>query len=384
MAEPRILGVLITTNEQLRAFCARAAASEVLAIDTEFLREKTYRARLCLVQLGTDDEQVAVDPFYVTDKAPLIALLDNPNITKVFHACTQDMEVLLEWCGMLPHPVFDTQVAASFISDHHQIGYGPLVEEYCHVHLPKSDSLTDWSVRPLDSGQLAYALDDVRYLPQIWRTMRDRLEALGRSSWVADEFEHISDVETYLHDPRMAYRKVKRVGSLSRKQMSVAREVAAWREERAAALDRPRRWILSDELLAEIAKRIPTNEASLLRIRGTAELDPQSRTQVLRAVRAGLDCPPELYPDMARRSKPSLDSECVCDLMYAMTRMVADREHVASSLLASRDDLIDYLEGKPDSPLTRGWRKELLGSHLDALLNGQVGLTVVDGKIELL
>lgn len=376
--------MLITTDEQLRAFCERASASEVLAIDTEFLRERTYRARLCLVQFGTDDEQVAVDPFCVTDTAPLVALFDNPAITKVLHACTQDMEVLLDWCGMLPHPIFDTQLAASFISDHHQIGYGPLVEEYCHVHLPKSDSLTDWSARPLDSGQLAYALDDVRYLPQIWRTMRDKLVELGRSSWVADEFAHACDPESYRHDPRLAYRKVKRVGSLSRKQMSVAREVAAWREERAAALDRPRRWILSDELLAEIGKRTPASETSLLRIRGTSDLDPESRTQILRAVRTGLACPPELYPETYRRSKPSLDAECVCDLMYAMTRMVADREHVASSLLASRDDLIDYLEGRPDSPLTRGWRKELLGSHLDALLNGQVGLTVVDGKIELL
>ena len=376
--------MLITTDEQLRQFCERASTSEVLAIDTEFLREKTYRARLCLVQLGTDDEQVAVDPFRVFGIEPLVELFDNPAITKVFHACSQDMEILLDWCGMLPHPIFDTQVAASFVSDRYQIGYGPLVEDYCHVHLPKAESLTDWSARPLDAGQLAYALDDVKYLPGIWRTMRDKLEELGRTSWVADEFVHACDPESYRHDPREAYRKVKRVSSLSRKQMSVAREVAAWREARAAELDRPRRWIMSDEVLAEVAKRVPTNDTALVRIRGAAEISPADRAQIVCAVRAGLACPPEQYPDMPHRSKPSLESECVCDLMYALTRMVADHEHIASSMLASRDDLIDYLEHKSFSPLTQGWRHELLGEHLDALLKGQIGLTVVDGKIELL
>ena len=376
--------MLITTDEQLREFCARARRSEVLAVDTEFLREKTYRARLCLVQLGTDDEQVAVDPFSVSDVAPLVELFKDPAITKVFHACSQDMEVLQDWCGVLPSPIFDTQVVSSFVSDRYQIGYGPLVEEYCHVHLPKAESLTDWSARPLDAKQLEYALDDVKYLPGIWRTMRDRLETLGRTSWVQDDFAHACDPEAYRHDPREAYRKVKRVGSLSRKQMSVAREVAAWREERAAALDRPRRWIMGDELLAEVAKRMPTTDGSLTRIRGGADLAPQDRAEVLGAVRQGLACPPELFPDMPHRSKPSLETECVCDLMYALTRMVAAREHIASSMLASRDDLIDYYEHRDSSPLSRGWRHELLGSHLDALLEGQIGLTVVDGKIELL
>ena len=376
--------VLITTDEQLRDFCARAQGSEVLAIDTEFLREKTYRARLCLVQLGTDDEQVAVDPFCVQDVEPLVALFKDPAITKVLHACSQDMEVLQEWCGTLPSPIFDTQMAASFISDRYQIGYGALVEDFCHVHLPKAESLTDWSARPLDAKQIAYALDDVRYLPDIWRTMRARLEELGRTAWLEDDFAHACDPQSYRHDPREAYRKVKRVGSLSRRQMSVAREVAAWRENLAAKIDKPRRWVMGDELLAEIAKRMPNTDAALMRIRGGADLSAQDRAEVLAAVRAGVACPPELYPDTPHRSKPSLESECVCDLMYALTRMVADREHIASSILASRDELIDYFEHRASSPLSRGWRHELLGSHLDALLEGQIGLTVVDGKIELL
>lgn len=376
--------MLITSDTLLKDFCQRAKKSEVLAIDTEFLREKTYRARLCLVQLATDDEQVAVDPFAVRDLSPLVSLFDNVNVTKVFHACSQDMEVLQEWCGTLPCPVFDTQIAASFISDRYQQGYGALVEEYCHVHLPKAESLTDWSARPLDAKQIAYALDDVRYLPGIWRQMRDRLAELGRTSWVADDFARACDSDQYRHDPRQAYRKVKRVASLPRRQLSVAREVAAWREERAARLDRPRRWVLSDELLVEIAKRMPGNDAALMRIRGAADMSAQERCEVLRAVRTGLDCPPELYPDIPHRAKPSTESESVCDLMYALMRMVADREHLAPAILATRDDLIDYYEHRESSPLAHGWRHELLGRQLDALLEGRVGLTVVSGKIELL
>lgn len=376
--------VLITTNEQLGEFADRASRSEVLAVDTEFLREKTYYPKLCLVQLGTDTEQVAVDPFAVTDVAPLVRLFSNPFITKVFHACSQDMEVLLRYCGMLPNPVFDTQVAASFVSDHYQIGYGALVEEYCGVSLAKAESLTDWSRRPLDSAQIAYALDDVRYLPQIWRTMTARLKELGRLEWLAPDFARAADPATYRHEPREAYRRVKRTGSLSRRQLAVARELAAWREERAAALDRPRRRLLSDDLLVEVAKRAPASVDALARIRGAAELAPADRAQIVEACRRGLACDPADYPEQERCARPSLDEECVCDLMYALMRMVCEREHLAPAIVASRDDLHGFLLGREASPLACGWRYEVLGQHLQALLDGRLGLTVKHGKLELL
>ena len=376
--------MLITTDEQLHAFADRAAASTVLAVDTEFMREKVYHPRLCLIQMGTETEQVAVDPFAISDPAPLVRLFTNPFLTKVFHACSQDMEVLLHYCGTLPWPLFDTQVAASFLGDHYQIGYGALVEDYCGVCLPKSESLTDWSRRPLDDAQIAYALDDVRYLPGIWRSMAAELERKGRASWVEPEFRHAADPASYAHDPRDAYRRVKRVGTLTRRQLAVARELAAWREGRALAIDRPRRWVLTDELLVETAKRCPTSAEALLRIRGTGELAPADRVQVLAAVRAGLACPADQLPETEHHTRPSLDAECVCDLMYALTRKVADQEGIASAILASRDDLMGYLKHRARSPLATGWRYEVLGRHLDDLLAGQVGLTVKDGRVELL
>ncbi len=377
--------MLITNDDQLREFADRASRSEVLAVDTEFLREKTYYPKLCLIQLGTDSEQVAVDPFAVVDPAPIVRLFSNPFITKVFHACSQDMEVLLPYCkGVLPWPLFDTQIAASFVSDHCQIGYAALVEEYCGVSLSKAESLTDWSRRPLDGAQITYALDDVRYLPSIWRTMRGQLEEKGRLNWLEPDFRHAADPATYVHAPREAYRRVKRIGNLTRRQLAVARELAAWREERAAAIDRPRRRVLSDELVVEIARRCPTSSEALQRIRGVSDVAAGDRALILGAVRRGLECPVKDCPEPEYHGRPSLDEECVCDLMYAYTRMVAEREGIAPSMLASRDDLIQF-QGAPDrSPLSVGWRHEVLGRHLEDLLDGRVGLTVKDGKVELL
>lgn len=378
------INVLITTDDQLRDFADRASRSEVLAVDTEFMREKVYRPKLCLIQLGTDSEQVAVDPFAITDRSPLVRLFSNPFITKVFHACSQDMEVLLEYCGMLPWPLFDTQIAASFLDDRYQIGYAALVEEYCGVSLAKTESLTDWSRRPLDAAQIAYALDDVRYLPSIWRTMRSKLEERGRLGWLEPDLRRAADPASYVHEPREAYKRLKRIGGLNRRQLAVAREVAAWREERAAALDRPRRRVLSDEVAVEIAKRCPTSIEALQRIRGMAEVAPEDRAQIVEACRRGASCPSDACPELAHHGRPTLDEECVCDLMYALTRMVAERESIAPSMLASRDDLIAFLGDRDASPLSEGWRYEVLGSYLADLLEGKVGLTVKDSKVELL
>ena len=363
--------MLITTDDQLREFADRAVRSEVLAVDTEFMREKVYHPRLCLIQLGTDTEQVAVDPFAVTDRGPLVRLFSNPFVTKVFHACSQDMEVLLDYCGVLPWPLFDTQIAASFLDDRYQIGYAALVEEYCGVSLAKTESLTDWSRRPLDAAQLAYALDDVRYLPAVWRAMRARLEEKGRLGWLEPDLRRAADPASYAHEPREAFRRLKRVGGLSRRQLAVAREVAAWREERASAIDRPRRRVLSDEVVVEIAKRCPTSAEALQRIRGMAETSAEERAQIVGACRRGVACPPQDCPEPEHHGRPSLDEECVCDLMYALTRMVADRESIAPSILASRDDLIAFLEDPASSPLAEGWRHEVLGRHLADLLEGR-------------
>lgn len=376
--------MLITTIDQLESLVDRMSASDVVAIDTEFVREKSYYPKLCLIQLGTEHEQAAVDPFAVQDLRPLVRLFSNPFITKVFHACMQDMEVLLHCCGVLPWPLFDTQVALAYMSDRYQIGYGALVEEYCGVPLAKSESMTDWSRRPLDDAQLAYALDDVRYLPGIWRDMRRQLEERGRIAWLEDEFRRLASPGSYQLDPREAFRRVKRSGSLDRRRLAVVREVAAWRETRAVELNRPRRWVLPDELVVEIAKRGPANTEALARIRGMSEVSQPDCTAIVEAVRRGMACPDDECPELDHHARPTLREECVCDVMYALTRMIAEQECIAPAVLASRDDLMAYIRQPASSPVSRGWRHEVLGCHLDRLLSGEVGLSVKDGRVELL
>lgn len=375
--------MLIEDEEGLAAFARRARQGDVLAIDTEFLREKTYRARLCLLQLGTAAEQAAVDPFKVDGSEVMRDLLTDPAITKVLHACSQDVEILLDRYGVLPTPLFDTQIAAAFLGDHAQIGYGALVEEYCGVHLAKSESLTDWSRRPLDHKQMEYAYDDVRYLPAVFRQMSERLRESGREEWVLPEMRRASDPATYRHDPLDAWRRLKRTSSFSRRQLAVAREVCAWRERRARSADRPRRWIMSDEVVVEVCRRLPRDARQLRAIRGADALSASDQAAVVAAVARAMALPEEDCPQPAHHARPTLEQECVCDLMYALARKVAQREGVAQSVLASREDLMEYLRDPASSPLSEGWRHDAVGRSLDDLLAGRLGLTVREGNVEL-
>ena len=200
----------LSTQEELAAFCARAATAKVIAVDTEFLREKTYYPRLCLVQVAAAGEAAAIDPILIEDLSPLAALLGDETVTKVFHACTQDLEVLLDGMGVACAPVFDTQLAAAFLGMRQQVSYGSLVEAYCGVHLPKAESLTDWSRRPLDPEQLAYAEDDVRYLPGIYERMMAQLVERDRLSWVAPEMEELADLSRIRRAPEEADLRLRR------------------------------------------------------------------------------------------------------------------------------------------------------------------------------
>ena len=216
----------ISTYEELLAFCKRAAAFDAVAIDTEFLRERTYHARLCLVQAATPEECVDIDPIVIKDHSPLAELKADEGVIKVFHACSQDMEVLYHTLGVLPAPIFDTQVAAAFLGERMQMSYNGLVHAFCDVDLPKSESLTDWSRRPLTDLQLEYAVDDVRYLIVAYGVIMDRLGELGRVSWVTDEMRPLTNVEHYVVDQRLAFKRVKRINSCTRRQLAIARELA--------------------------------------------------------------------------------------------------------------------------------------------------------------
>ena len=375
----------ISTHQQLAEFCERARAFEAVAVDTEFLRERTYHPRLCLVQVATPAESVAIDPLAIDDLSPLAGLLSDESVVKVFHACSQDMEVLLHTVGVLPRPIFDTQVAAAFLGERQQISYGALVQAFCGVSLAKSESLTDWSRRPLTEKQVEYAIDDVRYLIVAYTEMMARLREEGRVDWVLDELRPLTDGAHYRADRHDAFRKVKRINSCSRHQLGIARELAAWREDRAERRNIPRKWVMSDDTLLALVKRNPVTVEEFRSIRGTEQLSERDVDGALMAIKRGSSCPHDRLPLLVRGHHaipPELES--VTDLMYALIRLVAERSGVATAVIASRDDLAEYVEHPEQSRLREGWRFELVGSRLDDLLNGQMGLTVKDRRIEIL
>ena len=375
----------ISTYEDLSALCARARGFSAVAIDTEFLRERTYHAKLCLVQIATPDECAVIDPLAIDDLSPLADLMADVDTLKVFHACSQDMEVLNHALGVCPAPIFDTQVAAGFLGERAQCSYHNLVHSFCGVSLPKTESLTDWSRRPLSPQQIEYAVDDVRYLIDAYRTIESKLHSLGRTAWVRDEIRPLADPAHYRTDPRAAFKRVKRVNACTRRQLAVARELAAWREQRAETRDVPRKWVMSDEVLLALCKRAPKTIEDFRAVRGTEQLSARDVEVALDAIARGRRCPADNLPSVGRAHRtPAPELESVIDLMYALIRLVSERSGVATSLIISRDGLLDYIDCPERSPLREGWRFELVGTLIDDLLRGDIGLTVKDGALEIL
>lgn len=374
----------LSTQDQLEDFCRQIEGEKVIAVDTEFLREKTYYPKLCLVQVGAGELTAAIDPLLIEDLTPLAKIFEDATVTKVFHACGQDLEVILDGMGCVCAPVFDTQLAAAFLGMRQQVSYGSLVEAYCGLRLPKAESLTDWSRRPLDPEQLAYAEDDVRYLPGIYDRMVSDLARQDRLSWVRPEMDALCDPSRIKRDPSEAFLRLRRSGSLTRRQLAVAREVCAWREGVAAERDVPRKWVASDEVVVEVCKRTPGSFDRLRRIRGTEQISERDGKRLLAAVARGVACPAEECPKVTKHLRPSPETEGVIDLMYAVLRLVSEKSGVATQLIATRDDLLDFLQDRKSSPLSHDWRWELAGRTLDRLLSGEVGLTVKGGRIELL
>lgn len=374
----------LSTSSELAAFCERASSHKVLGVDTEFLRERTYHPKLCLIQVATHDEAVAIDPLLIEDLTPLRDLLLDTTKTKVFHACDQDLEVIRDGLDVVPKPIFDTQLAAAFLGHRMQIGLGALVQAYEGVHLAKSDSLTDWSKRPLDKSQLRYAEEDVLYLPGIYDRMMAELVDRDRLSWLAPELEALCARAATTREPREAFLHLKRSASLTRRQLAVARELCAWREELAAARDLPRKWVMQDEVVVELCRRAPRSAERVRRIRGTSNLSERDVLHVVEAIQRGLACDPKDYPLIRHKPRTSAETDGVIDLMYALLRLCSDSMGVATPLIATRDDLHAFMLGSKDSALRQGWRYELVGSRLEGLLSGEIGLTVKDGRVELL
>ena len=373
----------IDTQAGLEQLAADLEGSAVLAVDTEFLREKTYYPKLCLIQLNNEEIQAIIDPLAVRSLEPLASIMANPSCVKIFHSGSQDIDILYHELGVMPTPLFDTQMAAALMGFPLQVGYGPLVQALCDVRLAKADSYTDWSRRPLTTNQLKYALDDVVYLPKMYRHMEHTLAKQGRGSWLDADFARLADPAKYDNDPMDMWRKVKRVASLSHGQMAVAQELAAWREREAMERNIPRKWVIPDEALVEIARKSPKSIDRLMEVRGlNTKLTTKTARKVLEAVKRGREKDPKDYPCLPKRPSGSPEVDGAVDLLASVVEVRAKENGVAVPVLASRDDLARLVHGhKDDCELMQGWRYEMVGRELEAIMEGKLAVYVEGGKL---
>lgn len=376
----------VSDDASLRRLVDQISGSPIVAVDTEFMREKTYFARLCLIQLATDDVAAIVDPIAIRDITPLCAVFSDPGVVKVLHAGGQDLEIFYRVCGHSLSPIFDTQIAATLAGFPQQVGYGALVHELLGVKLDKGDSYTDWGRRPLTDNQIEYALNDVIYLPEVYRRLSEQLEGGGRTQWLAADFKRLEDPATYEIEPRDQWKRVKRISSLNRRQLAVAREVAAWREIEAMRRDAPKRWVLGDESIVEIARRMPTSATELGDIRGVSDKVGKGAVRgILDAVVAGVAVPECDLPSLPKKKRLNGDVDGAIDLMVALVRLRAREHGVAMPLLAAREDIERLAGGEREgSPLLEGWRGSMVGNELVDLIEGRLSLTLVDGQLKVL
>jgi ribonuclease D len=365
-------------DETLALVAESARRTGLLALDTEFMREKTYFARLCLLQFATEEGAWIIDPLTGAGLGPLAEVLLDPSVVKVLHAGSQDIEILNRLLGSPPTPVFDTQVAATLAGSPAQVGYARLVKDLFDVDIDKSDTYSDWARRPLTPAQIDYALADVRFLPPMYRQISERLEREGRLAWLRSDFEHLSDPATYDVIPEEQFRRIKRASTLNRRQLAVLQQAVAWREVTAQRRDLPRRWVIADETLVEVARRQPKDAAALSELRGINVRGlGDGGAGLLEAVRSGLE-----LPRIAKRVRTIVDVEGVVELMGALVRVRAGEHGVAVPLLATRADLERLAAGeREDSPLLEGWRKSIVGDALVDLVEGRLSLRVAEGKV---
>jgi ribonuclease D len=373
----------LAETDDLPTVVAAIRAEQSVAIDTEFLREKTYRARLCLVQLATSRKVWILDSTQ-TGVSGIGELLADPAIEIVVHSGRQDLELLVDLTGGPPRNIFDVQIAAGFVGLGASLPYGRLVEEVLGVVLTKGEAYTDWCRRPLSASQLKYAADDVRYLPEVARDLKKRLADLGRADWLAEEMAPFESPRTYENDPHQAWARVSGRGSLSGRGLAILRELAAWREKAAYDRDIPKGWVVKDHVLVEIARRSPQSIQALQRIRGLVDKQVSRwGSGVLTAVAAGREADPILLPPAPPRAVMAR-ARMLGGLADAVVRARCENARVAPELATTRAELesllIDAFVSTPDPAVhrtLRGWRKSVVGDAVVALAAGKMAVRVV-------
>jgi ribonuclease D len=378
---------VITDSDALARFCARQMGSSFVAVDTEFMRERTYWPILCLVQIAGPEEAAAIDALAPgLDLTPLLTLMADESTLKVFHAARQDIEIFVNLSGTVPRPLFDTQVAAMVCGFGDAASYETLVGKLAQASLDKSSRFTDWSRRPLTERQIRYALADVVYLRTVYEQLQQRLASNGRANWFAEEMAELSNSATYRSDPSEAWRRFRLRGRVDPRFFGVLREVAAWRETAARQRNLPRGRIMRDEAVLEIAAHIPKTIEALARTRSLSKgvAEGKMGNEILDAIQRGLADMAALELPAPARADPPPGLGPLIELLRVLLKQRCEEHQVAQKLLATAEDL-EAIAADDEAPVRAlsGWRREIFGRDALALKHGSLALTVRRNRISL-
>jgi len=382
--------ITITTTDALAAFCSRAANAPYVTVDTEFLRERTYYSKLCLIQMAipgeADEDAVLIDP--LSDGLSLDSMYDlfrNEAVVKVFHAARQDLEIFYTEGGVIPKPLFDTQVAAMVCGFGEQVGYETLVRKIVHQQVDKTSRFTDWSRRPLTDAQKTYALADVTHLRGVYESLAKQLKKSGRQQWVEEELQVLTTPETYVVKPSEAWKRVK-TRSNSRRFLAIVRELARFREGYAQSRNVPRTRVYKDDAMLELASTKPKTAQDLGRSRLLLREARKGEIAegILDAVRMGLEVPSDDCPKADTRREAMQVNPALADMLRVLLKAKADNMGVASKLIATASDLDEIAAGLRDGLSLKGWRHDVFGADALRLCDGKVGLAVRGDKVDVI
>jgi ribonuclease D len=377
---------MVTRPEELADCCAQLGQCPRLGFDTEFVGEETYHPRLCLVQVATPDRLFLIDPLSVGPLDRFWELLTDPARLVIVHAGREEVRLCHLWAGRVPANLFDLQIAAGFVGLNYPLGHAGLVRQLLGVTIEKKETLTEWRHRPLTPEQVHYAYDDVRYLLPLWEKLSERVRKLGRETWVREEFGRLSATSTRDEAVVERWRKLRGLGGLDRRRLAIVRAVSQWREETAARLNRPARTVVRDDLIVEIARRNPKAERDLHVIRGLSRREVPALLQVIEEVRA---LPIDQCPALTEREQDPPQLALVTNVLTAVLGDLCAREHLAQGLAANTSDVKLLARSKlldrplpAESPLNRGWRRDFVLPHLQAMLEGRLSLRIADVRAE--
>lgn len=371
----------VESDPHLEVLCDQARYERRIGVDLEFIRQSTYFAKLALVQIAVGEQHLLIDPLGDVDLGPLESVMLDPGVCKVLHAPSQDLEIFFHRLGEPPRNIFDTQMAAAMAGLGHQASYSSLVSMVLGVELRHSEGFTDWLRRPLTGTQEAYALDDVRHLFALQERLTEQLEQMGRMSWFVEECSQYEELERYRTPPEELFTQVKSRNKLNPRGLAILRELAIWREEEAMRQDRPRRRVLLDEVLVEIARRAPSDVKTLKRVRELRIRDQGALNSLLDAVKRGQEVPRDDCPRPRRRTRVSRDPSLAVSMLKTAFKVQCDRQNIAPAMVGNASDIerlvrryFDDPERSEGDPLLKGWRGDLVGGILLEILTGKVGL----------